>query len=99
MAKNNQWLDWLKCNILEIIILVLVLTLLVKVYSAPLVEEISSVAEITAGESLAEETIPKISTEEVTAIETPVEKAQTKAEQPLEKEATPEPATEEIPTK
>lgn len=43
MAKK-EWVNWLKCNVLEIVILVLVLVLLVKAFSAPvLVEEISKV--------------------------------------------------------
>jgi len=46
MGKNNQWLDWLKCNVLEIVILILVLLLLVKVYSAPAVGEVPALTEI-----------------------------------------------------
>lgn len=34
MAKK-EWLDWLKCNALEVVILILVLVLLVKVFSMP----------------------------------------------------------------
>ena len=34
MAKK-EWLDWLKCNVLEIVILILVLVLLVNAFSEP----------------------------------------------------------------
>lgn len=44
---KKKWLDWLRCNLLEIIILILVLVLLVKVFSAP-------AAEVTGKEMAAE---------------------------------------------
>lgn len=63
MAKDNQWLDWLKCNILEIVILVLVLVLLVKVYSAPAVESAKTVTgEVALEEPLAENGTLKVPT-------------------------------------
>lgn len=88
MAKNNQWLDWLKCNILELVILILVLVLLVKVFSAPVVEEAPSAEEINMEEPLAEESDPEVLVEEIPA---------EAEEQPLEEEATPEPVVEETP--
>lgn len=45
MAKK-EWLDWLKCNLLEIIILILVLALLVKVFSAPAAEGTETAATV-----------------------------------------------------
>ena len=55
MAENNQLLNWLKCNVLEIVILVLILVLLVKSFSAPVAENETSVEE-----PLAEELVPEV---------------------------------------
>lgn len=81
MAKN-EWMDWLKCNVLEIVILILVLVLLVKVFSVPAVEKVSIITGATTiAEPLAKEAIPESPVKNATA-ETPVEKAE---EPPLEK--------------
>lgn len=93
MAEKNQWLEWLKSNLLELLILILVLVLLVKVYSAPIAAEVSSVEGTAVEEPLAEEAAPEPLTGGVTTEETSGE-----AEQPLEEEATTEPAAEETPT-
>lgn len=66
MATTKQWLDWLKCNVLEIVILILVLVLVVKAFSAPAVEEISKVVAV---EPAALENAPVA---EVPAVEAPV---------------------------
>ena len=50
MAKK-EWLDWFKCNFLEIVILILVLVLLVKVFSAP-------VADVTGKETVVQKELP-----------------------------------------
>lgn len=74
MAKK-EWCDWLKCNVLEIIILILVIVLLVKVFSAPAVEEVSQIpaaikepapiVEETPTETLpSPEALPEVTTEE-----------------------------------
>lgn len=67
---KKEWIDWLKCNVLEIIILIVVLMLLVKVFSAPApaVQDVSDVTiekpvvlnEIPTGEPLIEETPAEI---------------------------------------
>lgn len=54
---KKEWYDWLKCNILEIIILILVIVLLVKVYSAPAVENIPAITAVAVGEPLTEEPV------------------------------------------
>lgn len=91
MENSNQWLDWLKCNVLELIILVLVIVLLVKVYSPPAADEVPLTAEeVAMEEPLAEETAPEVLTEPATV---PLEGA---PEQPLE--ATLEPPAEVVPT-
>ncbi len=85
--KNNQWLEWIKCNILEIAILVLVVVLLVKVYSAPAVEENSAITT---------EEVLEPSVEDAAPAEAPLEEAPT--EEPLVKELpAEEPAVEETP--
>lgn len=74
MAKNDSWLNWLKCNALELVILVLVLVLLVKVYSAPAIENVLPPAEVTVKEPLAEEAAPEVIAEGAITEETSVEK-------------------------
>ncbi len=54
MATIKQWLNWVKCNVLELIILILVLVLLVKAFSAPVVE--GAALEVPVGEVLTEGT-------------------------------------------
>lgn len=72
--NKKEWISWLKCNALEIVILILVLVLLVKVFSAPAVEGVSktltieepSVPEgIPAGEASAEEAVIEAPVEEI----------------------------------
>lgn len=70
MAKK-EWLGWLKCNVLEIIILILVLVLLVKVYSAPAVENLPALPEVTAEEPLTEAAAPAVPVEGAVTEETP----------------------------
>jgi len=36
---NNEWGEWIKCNVLEILILVFVLILVVKAFSVPVLVE------------------------------------------------------------
>lgn len=50
MAKK-EWLDWLKCNALEVVILILVLVLLVKVFNEP-------AADVTVTETADQEKLP-----------------------------------------
>ncbi len=64
MAKK-EWLDWLKCNLLEIIILILVLVLVVKAFSAPIVDEVSKAPAVLEEAPVAE--IPL----ETSAVEAP----------------------------
>jgi len=81
MAENNQWLHWLKCNVLEIAILVLVLVLLVKVSSAPVAENQTSVEEL-----LAEESVPEVPADEPARVETPVEAGEEVPSEPAAEE-------------
>ena len=76
MAKN-EWVDWLKCNVLEIIILILVLVLLVKGFSAPAVQEVNK--SLTIEE-------PPAASGEIPAAEVPAEGAVTAA--PIEETPT-----------
>ena len=46
--EKNKWLEWLQCNALEIVILILVLVLLVKVFNVP-------AAEVSAKETAVQE--------------------------------------------
>ncbi len=101
MAKNNQWPDWLKCNVLEIVILIVVLLLLVKVYSAPTsvptIEENLAVATEEVLEHSVEDAAPvEAPLEEAPTIEIPVEEAPAE-EQSIEAAASEEPAVEETP--
>ncbi len=76
MAEKNQWVEWLRCNVLELAILILLLVLVVKVFSTPAIpvtEETSPVGEIMVEEPLVEEAA---ATEEVVpVVGVPVEEA------------------------
>lgn len=72
MAKKN-WLAWLKCNVIELIILVLILVLVIKAFSGPIPEETSEVQIIEESAKISEE-VPIGIPEEVLA-EEPAEQA------------------------
>ncbi|MEK6968879.1 MAG: hypothetical protein AABW48_00450 [Nanoarchaeota archaeon] len=73
MAKN-EWLDWLKCNVLEAVILIVVLVLLVKGFSAPAAIEVSETLAVEgSAEVLPEETPVGAVTVEVPTEEIPEE--------------------------
>ncbi len=57
MAKQNEWLAWLKCNVLEVIILILVLVLVIKAFSGPVPTEINDVQIMEEPEGILEEAI------------------------------------------
>ncbi len=69
MEQNNQWLNWLKCNVLELVTLVLVLVLLVGFFSASAVKETPTVAAVAVEEPLAVEGAAEAPAAEVPAEE------------------------------
>lgn len=70
MAKK-EWINWLKCNALEILILILVIVLLVKVFSAPAVGEISTIPAVEGS------AVSEMPAEAAPAAEVPLEEAPT----------------------
>lgn len=72
MAKK-EWIDWLKCNVLEIIILILVIVLLVKAFSVPAVEKVSEIPIVITEEPTVLDEIPAGAGEPLTG-EIPTEK-------------------------
>lgn len=55
MAKRNEWRIWLKCNVIETIILIFVLVLVIKAFSGPVPTEINDVQIIEEPGGILEE--------------------------------------------
>lgn len=89
MAKK-EWLDWFKCNLLEIIILLMVLVLLVKVFGAP-------AADLKVEGTAVQKELPLKNPLTGKATEEVGETSIESGEQPSEEEATPEQVAEEAP--
>ena len=73
--SKKEWLDWLKCNVLEIIILVLVLVLVAKVFNVPAAEVPTTVIQEQlqlekVGETSVDENVEQLSPK--TAEELPI---------------------------
>lgn len=88
---KDEWIGWLKCNVLEIAILVLVLVLVVKAFSAPAVAGISAVPTTAIVEEpvvLEETSAEEAPTVVEVAVEVPLEEPATTGEVPVEEALT-----------